>query len=146
MNTLLERSDISLDQLPELAEQIVQTSDHLRIWCFNGPMGAGKTTLIKQVCKQLGVVDEVSSPTFSLVNQYKTTAGKTVYHFDFYRIRSIEEVYDIGYEEYFYSGAICLMEWSEKITELLQGETLLNITLSKNTENTRDVKVVRMVG
>ncbi len=145
MNILLERSDISLDQLPELAQQIVGVSDHLRIWCFNGPMGAGKTTLIKQVCKQLGVEDEVSSPTFSLVNEYKTTEGKAVYHFDFYRIRSIEEVYDIGYEEYFYSGAICLMEWPEKIMELLQGETILTVTIDKTSEMSRGVRVVREV-
>lgn len=102
-------------------------------------MGAGKTTLIKAVCKALQVTDEITSPTFSLVNEYKTATGGTVYHFDFYRIRSIEEAYDIGYEDYFYSGNICLIEWPEKIAALLEGDELLNIHLSKTTETSRSI-------
>jgi tRNA threonylcarbamoyladenosine biosynthesis protein TsaE len=109
------------------------------IWTFDGEMGAGKTTLIKAVCKQLGVVDEVSSPTFSLVNEYKTTIGKTIYHFDFYRIKNIEEVYDIGYEDYFFSGNICLIEWPEKVSELLENEDIFSIKIEKLSDDEREV-------
>lgn len=143
MQLLFEQTTITLQQLPEVANQLIQVAGNTNLWCFNGPMGAGKTTFIKQVCKQLGVEDEVSSPTFSLVNEYKTKDGKTVYHFDFYRIRSIEEVYDIGYEDYFYSGAVCLMEWSEKIEELLVSETVMTITLQKQSESERSIRISR---
>jgi len=92
-------------------------------------MGAGKTTLIKSICQQLQVKDEISSPTFSLVNEYHTADGQKVFHFDFYRIKSIEEVYDMGYEDYFYSNQICLIEWPEKIEEILVGEDLYEISI-----------------
>lgn len=137
MNTSF--SDITLEKLPETAAGIIEMATHRRLWCFFGEMGAGKTTLIKAVCKALQVTDEITSPTFSLVNEYKTATGGTVYHFDFYRIRSIEEAYDIGYEDYFYSGNICLIEWPEKIAALLEGDELLNIHLSKTTETSRSI-------
>ena len=92
-------------------------------------MGAGKTTLIKSICQQLKVKDEISSPTFSLVNEYHTADGNKVFHFDFYRIKSIEEVYDMGYEDYFYSNQICLIEWPEKIEEILEDEDLYEISI-----------------
>ena len=82
-------------------------------------MGVGKTTLIKEMCRQLGVEDNVCSPTFAIINAYRTQEGRPVYHFDFYRLESINEAYDIGYEEYFYSGEYCFTEWTEKIEELL---------------------------
>lgn len=87
--------------------------------CFYGQMGAGKTTLIKEICNKLGVKDNVASPTFSLVNEYKDSSGNSIFHFDFYRIKRIEEVYDIGYQDYFYSGDLCLVEWPEMVKELI---------------------------
>lgn len=122
---------IGLNNLPGIAPQIVRAAGTLKLWTFYGEMGAGKTTLIKTLCKTLGVQDAVSSPTYSLVNEYRTSSGNPVYHFDFYRINSIEEAYDIGYEDYFYSGHLCLIEWPERIEELLAPENLLRISIDK---------------
>lgn len=108
-----------LSQLPDAASQLLASFDGEKIVAFHGPMGAGKTTLIKALCEQLGVKDNVSSPTFSIVNEYHTVKGEKVYHFDFYRIKSVDEAYDMGYEEYFYSKAYCFIEWPEKIAELM---------------------------
>ncbi|OYU94207.1 MAG: tRNA (adenosine(37)-N6)-threonylcarbamoyltransferase complex ATPase subunit type 1 TsaE [Bacteroidetes bacterium B1(2017)] len=112
----------SLNQLNLAAAWVIQAANTHKIWCFDGSMGAGKTTLITHLCKQLGVVSEISSPSFSIVNEYTCASGDIVYHFDFYRIKDLEEVYDLGYEEYFDSGAICIIEWPEKIEELLTKE------------------------
>jgi tRNA threonylcarbamoyladenosine biosynthesis protein TsaE len=90
-----------------------------KIFAFYGSMGAGKTTLIKQFCRRMRVTDEVNSPTFSIVNEYVTTENESIFHFDFYRIHKPEEAYDIGYENYFYGGNLCLIEWPEKIEQLL---------------------------
>ena len=90
-----------------------------RFFAFFGKMGVGKTTLIKEICAELGVNDNVCSPTFAIVNEYTDGAGEPVYHFDFYRMKSVAEAYDIGYEEYFYSGCYCFTEWTEKVEELL---------------------------
>lgn len=117
-----------------ISDHIIEKGLNFKIWIFDGEMGAGKTTLIKSICKNLGVMDEVSSPTFSIVNEYKTVDGKTVYHFDFYRVKSIEEVYDIGVEDYFYSGNICLVEWPEKIKEILTKEKALHIFINQKNE------------
>jgi tRNA threonylcarbamoyladenosine biosynthesis protein TsaE len=87
-------------------------------------MGAGKTTLIKEICRQINVTDAVTSPTFAIVNEYHRTNGKPVFHFDFYRINKLDEVYDLGYEEYFYSDSLCLVEWPEKIEQLLPNDTV----------------------
>ena len=92
-----------------------------RFFAFFGKMGVGKTTLIKELCAALGVEDNVCSPTFAIVNEYSDRQGAPVYHFDFYRLKSLAEAYDIGYEEYFYSGAYCFTEWTEKVEELLPG-------------------------
>ena len=127
------------NEITVAAQKIIEASGNYTIWTFDGEMGAGKTTLIKAICKTLGVEDEVSSPTFSLVNEYKTNDGKTIYHFDFYRIKNIEEVYDIGYEDYFYSNNICLIEWPEKIEELLVGEDVFRIKIDKMNEEKRVV-------
>jgi tRNA threonylcarbamoyladenosine biosynthesis protein TsaE len=111
-----------LQEVSLAAKWAIKAAEGFSIWCFNGEMGAGKTTLVSRICEELQVVSEVSSPSFSIVNEYTTLAGKKVYHFDFYRIKTLEEVYDIGYEEYFDSGEICLIEWPEKIAELLLDE------------------------
>ena len=99
-------------------------------------MGAGKTTFIKAICKELGVIDQVSSPTFALVNEYKVKHADSIFHFDFYRINAIEEVYELGYEEYFYSGNLCLIEWPEMIDELLP-ENCLKVKISVNPDQSR---------
>lgn len=109
----------NLSQLPAVAKQLLQSFDGEKIIAFQGAMGAGKTTLIKAICEELGVKDTISSPTYSIVNEYKTVKGEKIYHFDFYRIKSVDEAYDMGYEEYFYSKAYCFIEWPEKIAELM---------------------------
>jgi tRNA threonylcarbamoyladenosine biosynthesis protein TsaE len=108
----------SLLDLEEAAKTLLDFNKQNKIFVFYGEMGAGKTTFIKAICAELGVRNTVSSPTFSIVNEYEGN-GQTIYHFDFYRIKTIQEAFDIGYEEYFYSGDICLIEWPEKVQELL---------------------------
>lgn len=115
----------SLDQIQEAAHQFVSLMGDDTVFAFYGKMGAGKTTFIKAVCQELGVTDNVTSPTFAIVNEYRSeTTGELIYHFDFYRIKKLEEVYDMGYEDYFYSGAVCFIEWPELIEELLPGNTI----------------------
>ena len=109
----------SIEQLPEVARKLLEVFRDDRFFAFFGKMGVGKTTLIKEICATLGVEDNVCSPTFAIVNEYSDREGEPVYHFDFYRLKSVAEAYDIGYEEYFYSGCYCFTEWTEKIEELL---------------------------
>ncbi|MBR5763494.1 MAG: tRNA (adenosine(37)-N6)-threonylcarbamoyltransferase complex ATPase subunit type 1 TsaE, partial [Bacteroidaceae bacterium] len=102
----------SLDNIKEAAKQFVAAIDQNTVFAFYGKMGAGKTTFTKAVCEELGVTDTVASPTFAIVNEYRSdTTGEQIYHFDFYRIKKLDEVYDMGYEDYFYSGALCFIEW-----------------------------------
>jgi tRNA threonylcarbamoyladenosine biosynthesis protein TsaE len=108
----------SLTELNSVAKALFNFAEEEKVFIFEGEMGAGKTTFIKAICEEMGVEDVVSSPTFSLVNEY-AAGNTTLYHFDFYRIRDIREAYDIGYEEYFYSGHICLIEWPERVEEIL---------------------------
>ena len=115
----------SLEQIEQAAKQFVESMGDNTVFAFYGKMGAGKTTFIKEVCKLLGVTDNISSPTFAIVNEYRSDiAGELIYHFDFYRIKKLEEVYDMGYEDYFYSGAVCFIEWPELIEDLLPGNTI----------------------
>jgi tRNA threonylcarbamoyladenosine biosynthesis protein TsaE len=115
----------SLEDLPEVAKTIMHSLNiqaqmpEYNCIAFYGEMGAGKTTLIKEICKILGVKDITSSPTFALINEYLTHADERIFHFDFYRINHLEEAYDLGYEDYFYSNSLCLIEWPEKIESLL---------------------------
>ena len=106
-------------ELPKIASLLLESFPNDRFFAFFGNMGAGKTTLIKEICSLLGVSDNVCSPTFSIVNEYIDSEGSSIYHFDFYRLNNLEETYDMGYEEYFYSGNYCFTEWSEKIEQLL---------------------------
>ncbi|WP_428740388.1 tRNA (adenosine(37)-N6)-threonylcarbamoyltransferase complex ATPase subunit type 1 TsaE [Tenacibaculum sp.] len=108
----------SLNELTAVAKEIIAIAPH-KILLFYGEMGVGKTTLIKEICKVLGVEDVASSPTFSLVNEYRTNTNETVYHFDFYRINDEEEAYDMGIEDYLYSDNWCLVEWPENVKNLL---------------------------
>ena len=120
----------SISELSTAALQLLQQLDGKKIIAFQGQMGAGKTTFIKAICEELGVKDNISSPTFSIVNEYKSAKGEKIYHFDFYRIKNLEEAYDMGYEDYFYSNAYCFVEWPEKIEGLLpDGTVMVNINL-----------------
>lgn len=115
----------SLSEIDAVAAALVEQLGDFRKVAFAGEMGAGKTTLIQSICKSLGVVDIVTSPTFALINEYFTPAGESIYHFDLYRIEDVDELYDIGYEDYFYSESWCFIEWPEKAMELMPEDLLL---------------------
>lgn len=130
----------SIETIREAAKQFVAALEENTVFAFYGKMGAGKTTFIKAVCEELGVEDVITSPTFAIVNEYRSeTSGELIYHFDFYRIKKIEEVYDMGYEDYFYSGALCFIEWPELIEELLPGDAV-KVTIEENEDGSRIVK------
>ena len=114
----------SLEQIHEAAQEFVAAMGDHTVFAFYGQMGAGKTTFIKAVCECLGVEDVINSPTFAIVNEYRSGSGELIYHFDFYRIKKLEEVYDMGYEDYFYSGALCFIGWPELIEELLPADAV----------------------
>src|ERR1035437_336952 len=122
-----------LSELPSAAKQLLQTCPDKKIFAFYGEMGSGKTTFIKAICETLGVPDPISSPTFSIVNEYRSATGKKIFHFDFYRIKSLNEAYDMGYEDYFYSDAYCFIEWPEKIEELLP-ENYVKVAITQKGE------------
>ena len=129
----------SLLNINQVAKDIKKYSEH-KVLLFHGEMGAGKTTLIKEICKELGSDDSISSPTFSIVNEYITLNNDTIYHFDFYRINSIEEAYNIGIEDYFYTDAWCLIEWPSVIKNLLPLITN-NIYLTKLDDDQRNIQL-----
>lgn len=131
----------SLDSIEEVAKEFINLMGDDTIFAFYGKMGAGKTTFIKALCKALGVEDEVNSPTFAIVNEYRSeTTAELIYHFDFYRITKVEEVYDLGYEDYFYSGALCFIEWPELIEELLPEDTK-KISIEENNDGERIITI-----
>ena len=130
----------TLDRLPEVAEELLEKFGDHRVWAFDAPMGAGKTTLIRAVCDRLGVTDTVTSPTFAIVNEYRGDGTPPVYHFDFYRIDRIEEAFDFGYEEDFFSGNLCLGEWPEKIESLLPDDAM-NVRIDVPDEDERVISI-----
>ena len=131
----------SLYSIEEVAKEFINLMGDDTIFAFYGKMGAGKTTFIKALCKALGVEDEVNSPTFAIVNEYRSeTTAELIYHFDFYRIKKVEEVYDLGYEDYFYSGALCFIEWPELIEELLPEDTK-KISIEENNDGERIITI-----
>jgi tRNA threonylcarbamoyladenosine biosynthesis protein TsaE len=125
-----------LDELSSVAEQLIYFANGEKFIILQGEMAAGKTTFIKSLCATLGVRDVVSSPTFSIVNEYESPNG-TIYHFDFYRLKNLQEAFDIGYEEYFYSGNYCLVEWPEKVEELLP-ETYIKVEIVATGDTQRE--------
>ena len=134
-------SDIK--RISEAARQFVSLIGNHRVFAFYGSMGAGKTTFIKAICEELGVKDVITSPTFAIVNEYSLPLqsegdGASLFHFDFYRIKKMEEVYDMGYEDYFYSGALCLIEWPELIEELLP-EDAVKVSIVEQEDGSRTV-------
>ena len=126
---------IEIDNIADIdfvAAKLLKEFEGKRVFAFFGEMGAGKTTFIQALCRELDVIDIVSSPTFTIVNEYHTENSNSIYHFDFFRIKKIEEVYDFGYEDYFYSGNYCFIEWPELITDILPDNTVLvKITIDK---------------
>ena len=126
-----------LNGIREAAAEFVKLMDGRSVFAFYGQMGAGKTTFIKAVCAELGIADTVNSPTFSIVNEYRSDSnGALVYHFDFYRIKKLEEVYDMGYEDYFYNGGLCLIEWPELIEPLLPDDAV-KVSIVEQADGTR---------
>ena len=131
----------SLENIDSAAKDFIELMGDDTIFAFYGKMGAGKTTFIKALCKALGVEEEVNSPTFAIVNEYRSeTAAELIYHFDFYRIKKVEEVFDLGYEDYFYSGALCFIEWPELIEELLPADTK-KISIEENNDGERIITI-----
>lgn len=129
----------NIETIHETARQFLNEIGDNRVLAFYGKMGVGKTTFIKALCETLGVEDVITSPTFAIVNEYTDGNGDAVYHFDFYRIKKIEEVYDMGFEDYIYSGNLCLMEWPELIEELLPDDAL-RITIQEDDEGKRTIE------
>lgn len=130
-----------LNDINQAARQFAACMGNRTVFAFYGSMGAGKTTFIKALCHELGVTDVINSPTFSIVNEYRSDlSGALIYHFDFYRIKKIEEVYDMGYEEYFYSGALCFIEWPELIEELLPEDAVI-VHLDKRDDDSRTLTI-----
>ena len=131
----------SLETIEESAKEFIRQMGDDTVFAFYGKMGAGKTTFIKALCKLLGVEDEVNSPTFAIINEYRSeTTAELIYHFDFYRIKKLEEVYDLGYEDYFYSGALCFIEWPELVEELLPLDAK-KVTITENSDGTRTITI-----
>ena len=132
-----------LSEIPEIARAVIAESES-RILLFFGSMGSGKTTLIKEIAVQLGVTELTSSPTFSLVNEYVTQEGESIYHFDFYRIEKEEEAFDIGFEDYLESGSWCLIEWPENVENLLPLDSVV-IKIGINPDNSRKIQLTNHV-
>ena len=130
-----------LAQINEAAKQFVAAMGDNIIFAFYGHMGAGKTTFIKAICEELGVKDVITSPTFAIVNEYTDGQGEPVYHFDFYRIKKLEEVYDIGFEDYVESGSVCLMEWPELIEDILPADTV-KVSIAEQPDGSRLVEFI----
>ena len=128
-----------LDDIREAAKQFIANIGDSTVFAFYGNMGAGKTTFVKAVCEELGVDDVITSPTFSIVNEYRSEqTGELIYHFDFYRVKKIEEVYDMGFEDYFYSGALCFIEWPELCEEVLPDDTV-KVSIKEDPDGSRTI-------
>ena len=128
----------NLDSIRAAAHEFIQNMGDAHVFAFYGKMGAGKTTFVKAICEELGVKDVITSPTFAIINEYTsaTQGGSPIFHFDFYRIKKLEEVYDMGYEDYFYCGALCFIEWPELIEELLPDDAV-RVSITEQSDGSR---------
>lgn len=136
----------AIEAINESARQFIEAMDDRTVYAFYGDMGAGKTTFIKAICEELGVEDVINSPTFAIINEYRSeTTLELIYHFDFYRINKLDEAMDIGTSDYFHSGALCFIEWPEKIEELLPGD-VVNVMIKENADGSRTVSVDEPIG
>lgn len=140
MNKILKIK--SLDTINQTARQFVELMVDNNVFAFLGKMGAGKTTFIKAICEEIGVIDKVNSPTFSIINEYKTVTGDAVYHFDCYRINNIQEAINLGFEDYFCSGNLCFIEWAENISEILP-ENTVSIIFDGQTDRSKIITVIK---
>lgn len=132
----------NIEALPQAAQEFLGAMDDRTVFAFHGEMGAGKTTFIKALCEALGVEDEVNSPTFAIVNEYRSeTTAELIYHFDCYRIQKIEEAMDFGFEDYMESSALCFIEWPENVEELLPGD-VVNVTITVNEDGSRTIEMI----
>lgn len=137
----MKKTIYSEEELPLVAETLLQEFPNDRVFCFYGEMGAGKTTFIKVVCQQLGAADTTSSPTFAIINEYLTQDDESIYHFDFYRIEKLADAYEIGVEDYLYSGNYCFLEWPENIPELIQPE-FVKVKITVGSDHSRTFETV----
>ena len=132
----------NIESLLQAAQEFLAAMDDRTVFAFHGEMGAGKTTFIKALCEALGVEDEVNSPTFAIVNEYRSeTTAELIYHFDCYRIQKIEEAMDFGFEDYMESSALCFIEWPENVEELLPGD-VVNVTITVNEDGSRTIEMI----
>ena len=140
---MFEKRQVKINDLESVAKELINFSDGIRIFAFYGKMGAGKTSFIQALCRVLHSADTVNSPSFAIVNEYSTADGAIIYHFDFYRIKNLEEAYDLGYEDYFYSENFCFIEWPEKIETILPAE-YIEVTIEDTGNGERSI-VARQV-
>lgn len=139
----METHIIKIEELHEYekaAQTFITLMGDKKIFAFYGKMGVGKTTFVKSLCKAMGVSDTVNSPTFAIVNEYADKDGEPIYHFDFYRIKSVAELYNLGYEDYFYSNAVCFIEWPQLAEEILPEDTV-KVTIEENDDGTREITI-----
>lgn len=137
-NEEMEIRITDIDHIREAAREFIEHIGDRRVFAFYGKMGAGKTTFVKAICEELGVNDVITSPTFAIINEYTSAKDDTIFHFDFYRIKKLEEVYDMGYEDYFYSGALCFIEWPELIEEILPDDAV-RVSITEQDDGSRIV-------
>ncbi len=137
---MIELKIKSLKDINSVAKQFIELIGERRVFAMYGAMGVGKTTFVKAVCEELGVNDTINSPTFAIVNEYQTAKNKPVFHFDFYRIEDVEEAYDFGYESYFYSKAICFIEWPERIESILPPD-IVNLNFLEEEDGSRTIQI-----
>lgn len=141
---MFEKHNVRLRHLESVAKELLSYSEGIRIFAFYGPMGAGKTTFIQSICHALGSDDNITSPTFAIINEYRTSLSETIYHFDFYRIKNLDEAYDLGYEDYFYSDNYCLIEWPEKVEPLLPDQ-YFEVRMEETGDDVRTIRA-KLVG
>lgn len=131
----------SLEEINSVAAEFIRLVGNKRIFAMHGAMGVGKTTFVKAICEEMGVQDTINSPTFAIVNEYHTAKENIIYHFDFYRIDNVQEAYDFGYEDYFYSDAMCFIEWPEKIDSILPNDTV-EVHFTEEADGSRSIRIL----